>query len=340
MDLRPSDPVVHVAPGHRRLEVEFTALTFVAPENVHFQHRLEGWDDAWIDTGAKRSVSYSRLPAGRYVFHVTACNNAGVWNENGAAVGFVVAPFVWQTWWFRLSTGTVLVGALVWGIRLHERRKVRQQVQFLERRHAIERERARIARDIHDELGAGLTQIGLLADLGLSQTADTEQKQTSFSKIGSRARAAASALDEIVWAANPRNDNLPRLADYLCQLADDCFESAPVRCRKEVPLGLPTIPVGAELRHHLALTVKEALTNALKHSGAKTVRLRLTWNVPDLLIAVEDDGVGFEQGGESSRRNGLRNQAMRMHEIGGTVEIQSAPGQGTQVTLRVSVPPE
>ncbi len=180
----------------------------------------------------------------------------------------------------------------------------------------------------------------MLADLGLSQTADPEQKQTSFSKIGGRARAAASALDEIVWAANPRNDNLPRLADYLCQLADDCFESSPIRCRKEVPLGLPAVPVGAELRHQLALTVKEALTNALKHSAAQTVRLRLTWTAPDLLVAVEDDGAGFEPGGDAPRGNGLRNQAARMQEIGGTVEIKSAPGQGTQVTLRVSLPPE
>jgi ligand-binding sensor domain-containing protein/signal transduction histidine kinase len=340
MDLRPSEPMLHVAPGHRRLEVEYTALTFVAPENVHFQHRLEGWDDAWIDTGAKRSVSYSRLPAGRYVFRVTACNNAGVWNENGATVGFVVAPFFWQTWWFRLSVGTVLVGGLAFSIRLHERRKVRRKLETLERRHAIDRERVRIARDIHDELGAGLTQIGLLADLGLSQTADAEQKQTSFSKIGSRARTAASALDEIVWASNPRNDNLPRLADYLCQLADDCFEPTSVRCRKEVPTGLPAVPVGAELRHHLALTVKEALTNALKHSGARTVRLRLTWNPPELLVAVEDDGAGFEPGGDSPQGNGLRNQAARMKEIGGTVEIKSTPGQGTQVTLRVALPPE
>lgn len=338
-DLRHGEPALRVAPGHRRLEVEYTALTFVAPENVQFQRRLEGWDDAWIDAGARRSASYSRLPAGRYVFRVTACNNAGVWNENGAIVSFVVTPFLWQTWWFRLGAGTVLIGALVWGIRLHERRKVRQQVQFLERQHAVERERARIARDIHDELGAGLTQISLLADLGLSSTADTEQKQTSFSKIGFRARAAAGALDEIVWAANPRNDNLARLADYLCQLADDCFESSPVRCRKEVPMGLPPVPVGAELRHHLALTVKEALTNALKHSGAQTVRLRLAWNPPGLLITVEDDGAGFELGEETARGNGLRNQAARMREIGGTVDIKSAPGQGTQVTLQISLPP-
>ncbi len=340
MDLRTSEPAQYLAPSHRRLEVEYTALTFVAPDNVHFRHRLEGWDDGWIDTGTKRSVSYSRLPAGRYVFRVTACNNAGVWNENGAAMSFVVVPFLWQTWWFRLSTGTVLVGGLVLGIRLYERRKVRRQMAFLERRNAIERERARIARDIHDELGAGLTQIGLLADLGLSSTADAEQKQTSFSKIGSRARAAAGALDEIVWAANPRNDNLPRLADYLCQLADDCFESSPIRCRKEVPLGLPVVPIGAELRHHLALTVKEALTNALKHSRASTVRMRLTWNPPELVVAVEDDGIGFAADGDSSQGNGLRNQVTRMQEIGGTVETKSAPGHGTQVTLRVSLPPE
>jgi signal transduction histidine kinase len=226
---------------------------------------------------------------------------------------------------------------LAWGVRTYERRKVRRELEELERRNAIERERTRIARDIHDDLGAGLAQIGLLADLGSSQAADAQQAETSFSKIGSRARAAVSALDEIVWAANPRNDNLPSLADYLCHLADECFEHGPLHCRKEVPTGLPLIPVGAELRHNLALAVKEALTNALKHSGAQSVWLRLKWEAPNLVVSVEDDGAGMKEPTGAELANGLRNQAARMKDIGGTVEIQSAPGRGTRVLFQVKL---
>jgi signal transduction histidine kinase/streptogramin lyase len=329
---------LRVPPGYRKVDVEFTAPTFVAPENVQFQHRLKGWEEDWNEPTTQRHVSYPPLPHGEYVFQVRACNNVGVWSKTAAAVSLVVQPFFWQTWWFRLGTSTVLALALAWGVRRHERRRVRQRIAYLEQRHAIERERTRIARDIHDELGAGLAQIGLLADLGVAQPADAQQAQSSFSKIGVRARTAVGALDEIVWAANPRNDNLPRLADYLCHLADECFETGPIRCRKEVPTGLPPVPVGAELRHNLALAVKEALANVLKHSGAQNVWLRLSWEPPDLRVSVEDDGVGLPGSEPGQTADGLRNQLARMNDIGGTAEVQSAFGRGTKVSFHLRVP--
>ena len=342
MDARPvplprDGVALRVAPGHHKLELRFAAPTFIAPEGVQFRYRLQGWDEEWVAAGAERKASYSRLPAGDYAFQVTACSNAGVWNEAGATLKFIVQPFVWQTWWFRLGAGTVLAALLGWAIHVYERRRVRRKLEELERRNAIERERTRIARDIHDDLGASLAQIGLLADLGASQSADARQAETSFAKIGARARAAISALDEIVWAANPRNDNLPRLADYLSHLADECFEHGPLRCRKEIPTGLPPIPVGAEARHNLALAVKEALTNALKHSSAQTVWLRLKWEAPDLVVAVEDDGAGMKDPAGGELADGLRNQTARMKDIGGTVAIHSAPDQGTRVSFRVKL---
>jgi ligand-binding sensor domain-containing protein/signal transduction histidine kinase len=331
---------LRLPPSHRKLEVEFTAPSFVGPENIQFRHQLEGWETEWTEPSTQRSVNYSRLPAGKYHFRVNACNSAGIWNERGAALSLIIQPFFWQTWWFRLAAGISLAVLLAWSVRNYERRRVRRELAELERRNAIERERTRIARDIHDDLGAGLAQIGLLADLGASQVADAPKVEASFSKIGARARAAVSSLDEIVWAANPRNDSLPRLADYLCHLADECFEHGPTRCRKEVPTGLPPIPVGAELRHNLALAVKEAFANALKHSGAQTVWLRLKWEAPELLISVEDDGVGLADRAEGELADGLRNQAARMEEIGGTVEVHSPAGQGTQVLFRVKLVPQ
>jgi signal transduction histidine kinase len=281
-------------------------------------------------------VNYSRLPAGSYTFQVTACNNSGVWNTTGATLSFVVAPFPWQTWWFRLGTGGALLILLGTTIRVVERRRIKRQLEFLERQHAVERERIRIARDIHDELGAGLTQIGLLADLGTSRSLNQDGVRLNLQKIEGRARAALMALDEIVWAVNPRNDNLTRLADYLCHIADECFESGPIRCRKDVPTGLPPVVVATELRHNLTLAVKEALTNVLKHSAANTVWLRLRWNMPELAISVEDNGVGFDPGTpRSAASSGLRNQTNRMKDIGGTVDITSVPGRGTHVEFRV-----
>ena len=334
--LQEEEPL-RLSPDHRKVELRFAAPTFVAPEGVRFRYRLQGWDEDWVLAGAERKATYTRLPAGQYQFQVTARNNAGVWNENAATIKFEVAPFFWQTWPFWLCTGVACVALLGWVIRKYEQRRVRRRLEELERRNAIERERARIARDIHDDLGAGLAQIGLLADLGASQAGDVKRAESSFSTIGARARSAVSSLDEIVWAANPRNDNLPRLADYLCHLADECFEHGPFRCRKEVPTGLPPILVGAELRHNLALAVKEALANVLKHSGAQTVWLRLKWEAPNLAVSVADDGSGLASRPESDLADGLRNQQTRMRDIGGTVEIQSSPGQGTQVLFKVKL---
>ena len=314
-----------------------TALSFASSESVRFQTRLDGWDTDWTDAPNQRSATYPQLPAGDYEFHVEACNEAGVWNERGATLSFKVEPFIWQTWWFRVGTGAIVFTSRVWGIRTYERRKVQLRLEFLERQHAIKRERTRIARDIHDELGTGLTQIGLLADLGANKPANLAEVQNSFDKIGLRARTAISALDEIVWAANPRNDNLPRLADYLCHLADDCFDATSIRCRKEVPTGLPPLLLGTELRHNPAMAVKETLANVLKHSHANTVWLRLAWNAPELRITVEDDGVGFDAQEADPSGNGIGNQASRMKDIGGTVEVQAKPGTGTRIVFSVRV---
>jgi signal transduction histidine kinase len=324
-----------VPPGHRQLKIEFTAFSFAAPESLSFKYRLRGWDEAWTEADSKRVAEFQRLAAGDYEFTVTARSSAGVWQQQGATLRFVVEPFFWQRWTFRIGVGGMTVGLLAWAIRTYERRRVRARLTELERQHAVERERARIARDIHDELGTGLTQISLLADVGCVKPGDPQEAEANFTKIAERARTAVQSLDEIVWAANPRNDFLPRVADYLCHLVDDGFENSTVRCRKEVPTGLPPIPVRAELRHNLALAVKESLANTLKHSRATMVRLKLEWNAPELVVTVEDDGAGFDPAGVRHPGEGLGNQTARMAEIGGTVAVHSTPGQGTRTVFRV-----
>lgn len=332
-----SESVLRIPPGHRRLEFEFTAFSFAAPESIMFKCKLEGWDEDWREPMDKRRMEFQRLGAGNYVFRVVARNSTGVWNPKGAEIRFTVDPFLYQRWWFRIGAGAIIIALLGWTIRSYERRKLRAKLAELERQQAVERERARIARDIHDELGTGLTQISLLADVGCVKPGDAQEAEANFIKIAERSRNAVQSLDEIVWAANPRNDFLPRLADYLCHLMDDCFENSTVRCRKEVPTGLLPVPVSAEVRHNLALAVKEALANTLKHARAATVRLKLEWHEPELVVTVEDDGVGFDVTKTHAFANGLSNQATRMKEIGGSVEIKSTAGVGTHSRFKVQL---
>ncbi|MGC9943557.1 MAG: ATP-binding protein, partial [Verrucomicrobiota bacterium] len=138
------------------------------------------------------------------------------------------------------------------------------------------------------------------------------------------------------WAVNPQNDNLTRLADYLCQMADECFADSSVRLVKEVPTQLPEFPIGAEMRHDLTLAVKEAFANLLKHSHATETRVRLLWNEPHLEISVEDNGRGFNPA-VPGQGNGLANQQVRLKRIGGTVELTSQRGEGTRIVFRVKL---
>jgi signal transduction histidine kinase len=250
----------------------------------------------------------------------------------------LLRPRFWQRWWFLgLMAGVVLVSVAL-TVQMLERRRAQRRIQWLERERAVAVERARIARDIHDELGAELAQIGLLADIGGGGAESVGERDRNFNRIARRARSVVASLDEIVWAVNPRNDNLARLADYLCRIADECFEETSIRCRKEVPTGLPEFPVGSETRHDLTLAVKEAFTNLLKHSGASEAWLKLVWNEPDLTICVEDNGCGFDSS-TARRGNGLENQRTRLDRNGGTVELESAPGRGTRLIIRIRLRP-
>jgi ligand-binding sensor domain-containing protein len=155
---------VRIPPGQNRLEFHYTGLSLVAPEEVKFKYRLDGLDREWVPAGTKRFASYSYVPPGYYTFHVIACNNDDIWNEAGQTLAMIVLPYFWQTWWFRLLAGLCIAAAGGGGVLIEMRRRMRRKLAWIERQSVIERERARIARDIHDDLGASLTRITMLSD--------------------------------------------------------------------------------------------------------------------------------------------------------------------------------
>src|SRR5262249_28418871 len=150
----------------------------------------------------------------------------------------------------------------------------------------------RISQDMHDDLGSQLTQVSQLCDLGQSETEGITAVKSQFERIGAQARSAVRALDEIVWATNPKSDNLPRFAEYIGRFADELFENSSVRCWQEIPTNLPKVPLGTEVRHNVFLAVKEALNNVLKHAGATEVWLRLVLQESEVSVLVEDNGRG------------------------------------------------
>lgn len=333
--------VLRLPPGHRKLDFEFTALGFLAPENVRFRHRLEGLDESWVESGTDRSISYSRLPAGDYRFRVAACNNVGVWNEEDMALVFAVAPFYWQTWWFRVGVGGSVLAIFGGSIRSFEKRKIRRRMEALERQHAVERERMRIARDLHDEMGANLTQIALLSELAQSDLARPELAKHHIDEVFRTAQSLTRSLDGIVWAVNPANDTLEQFVAHLCTFAPTFLQSAGVSCRLDVPDELPAMPLPAGVRHHLHLSTKELLHNIAKHAQATEVWLRLKLTPDTLTLVLEDNGRGFQPPAATAPgADGLGNLRHRMGEIGGSVEQQSQAGRGTVTTLIAPLQPD
>ena len=335
---RQPQPSLAFPAGSRRFEFHYAGLSLSAPEGLRFRHRLEGVDAEWVETGSRREASYNRLPHGTYTFRVQACNREGIWSQPGDLVTFSVPPFFWQTWWFiglfLLTFGT----AVGWIVGLALRRRHQRHLRLVERLHAAERERTRIARDIHDDLGSSLTEIGLLGALAVRESTPPAAAREQVARMMERAEELAHKLDETVWAVNPKNDSLRHLATYLCNFAKSFLEPTTIRCRLDVAADLPDATLTAEVRHNVFLVAKEALNNAVRHSGATEIGLRMTGKKGLFTLEVTDNGRGFATEAKREVGNGLRNMAGRMEEIGGQFEVRSTPAQGTTISLRLPLP--
>ena len=300
-----------------------------------------------MEAQGRRVAYYSHLPPGKFRFRVTASDGDGNWNETGPTLGLEVLPYFWQTWWFLVLAGISVLGTLGGVVRYVEIRKMRFQVERAEREGAIERERARIAKDIHDDLGASLTEITLLSELAQGGEGPPEEIQTDMRKIAARTRHLTRALDATVWAVNPRNDTLESLVTYTCSHAEDYLKPAGIRCRLEVPERLPGQVLTAAVRHNVFLIVKEALHNVVKHAEATEVSLRIVIKDGGMTLVIEDNGKGFEPdtqgvkvGTERRHGSGLANMKTRAEENGGKFELRSDPHGGTRIQLEVGFTPQ
>jgi signal transduction histidine kinase/ligand-binding sensor domain-containing protein len=336
--LTAKDTVLHLPPGHRSIKFEFTASSFNAPENIQFRHRLKGVEEGWVQGSGNRSVTYPRLDSGSYVFEVTAANGDGDWNQTGAQITLVVAPFFWQTWWFRLAAVAGFTLSIIAIVRYVSFRRLRARLHLLEQQAALQRERARIAKDIHDDLGANLTQIAFLGELANQDRGEPNVVGERIGKISATARQAVKSLDEIVWAVNPRNDTLAHLLDYAGQFAVDYLRTLGIRCRLDFPGEIPARELSTDLRHNLFLAVKEALHNIFKHASATEVWLRAMVDARGLEFFIEDNGCGFTSAPDDALADGLRNMKQRMADIGGSFRLESRPGSGTKIILHLPWP--
>lgn len=322
----------------RRVEFVYTALSFAAPERIRFKHRLQGYDADWTEAGPSRLATYAKLAPGPYTFQVIACNNAGVWSAAVQSLHFRIAAPFWKTWWFYSLAGLTSAGMLGASIRFVSVRKLKRKLRRLEEAHAIEKERMRIAQDMHDELGAKLSRISFLSDMVRRTVPETSEATRQMEEVSDASREVIRTVDEIVWAVSPRNDSLESLAHYISRHAEEFFEFTPIELELKLPDEFPARRLSADIRHNLFCAVKESLTNVLKHSKATRVQIEFGAHAAAFEVTVTDNGQGFSTAtAVPSARvgNGLPNMRERLASINGRLAIHSEPGKGTRLSFVV-----
>jgi signal transduction histidine kinase/ligand-binding sensor domain-containing protein len=331
--------MVTLRPENEQLEIHFTALNFSAPKRaqlaVRFKYQLEGRDKKPTDAGGERVAHFSRLAHGKYVFRVTACNEDGYWNDTGATIAVTVLPPFWQTRPFVIATTLVFLGALAGIIYLISTAKLKRQLRVAQQKEMIEHERARIARDLHDQLGANLTQVTLLGEMAEADKELPGEVEQHAQQICATARETTRSLDEIVWAVNPSNDTLESLANYACKYAQDYFAMAGVSYRAELPMQLPPAPIPPEVRHNVFLAFKEAVNNVVKHAHASEARVRLQLEPEQFVLSITDNGRGLGDVSGKQLRNGMKNMRRRLADVRGEFDIAPGTDGGTVVQLKV-----
>jgi ligand-binding sensor domain-containing protein/signal transduction histidine kinase len=329
---------IRLPPGAARmLEFDYTANSFVAAEKVRFKVILEGHEDNWrLLDSSERKAFYANLRPGNYRFRVKACNNHGIWNERGAEFAFSLAPKFIQTPWFpavcALSLLAVSGGFAFWRLRWQRR------LLLAEQNTTLERERSRIAQDLHDDLGSALTGLALEADVAQKNSGRADGH--ALKRIASGSRALADRMREVVWAINPKCDSADHLAGFFAHYAEDYLSSAGLRCRFELPTEIEHVSLHSEVRYQLFAAFKEALHNVVRHARACVVAITINVAGGVLRIEVQDDGRGLEPmklGQNASAGDGLENMRHRLASVGGEAKIEFSEGSGTRVILSISL---
>jgi signal transduction histidine kinase/ligand-binding sensor domain-containing protein len=333
---------VKIQPGQVYFEVHYSGLSFINPELVKFKYRLEGLDADWIDAGTRRAAYYSHLPPGKYRFTVLAANRDGVWNNQGASIEITVLPPFWRTWWFV----TLAVLALA-GIALAF---YRHRIGILKRAHATqeafsqqliesqEEERRRIAAELHDSLGQSLVLIRNWALLGKKALGDSEPVSANLNEISSAASSAITEVREIAYNLGPYQLERLGLAHTIREMVEKVSRTAPIHFSVEVDELNGFFSKQGEIS--IYRIVQEAINNIVKHSGATTAVIEIRNEVGRLAVTIRDNGQGFSTDGGApqqsrSRGFGLIGMEERVRMLKGELVVQSSPGQGTRIEIKL-----
>jgi len=315
------------------LAFHLSAPTYIDEKQTRFSYMLEGsGNENWSEPSTNTSINLVNLSPGEYTLEAKAIFLHGLYPDVESSFSFTILPPWWLTWWFKSIVALAIVGLIFLGVRLYIRRKLEIQRSILERKQAIEKERTRIATDMHDDLGAGLSQIKFLSEaIGMKRQKHLPIEE-EVSSIRSFSDEMIDKMGEIVWALNEKNDTLSDLLSYTRSYAVEYLAQNSIHCHVEEPDNISQDYVSSEFRRNIYLTVKESLHNIVKHAQATEVFIKIeisNW----LTIQIRDNGIGINNSAKNSWGNGLASMNNRVKELKGTFKIESM--EGTLITIKV-----
>lgn len=332
---------LRVLPAHRSpVEIAFTAPVFRAGDQTRFRYRMLGLDSRWLDTGNSRQVSFAHLRPGRYSFEVAVIHADRRASAIPDRLDLELVPRFTERDEVHSGVGLLLITGITLGVRW--RLKELRRIERLEYQNALARERERLARDLHDGLGARLTEIALLSGGDDAGDPSGGTLRGRLETLAARSAEALGSLRELIWTANPRADTLESLIGRLADQAERLLRAASITPRLLLPPTLPRLPVGPAFRRQVLLATLEAVNNAVRHARPRRVAITVTCDRETLGIEIHDDGAGFDPDGPPRRGEGglgLESMRDRLESLGGGCEVHSVPGQGCRVMLRAPLPP-
>jgi signal transduction histidine kinase len=318
------------------LSFAFAPLEFTQPEKNLIKYRLIGLDTHWVSLGEERKVSFIGLSSGKYILQAKACNNDGIWNRIPKQLNIIIVPPLWKRPWFMALFVLLLLSAFGILIRYFSTRKLKRKLEILERHRILEEERTRISRDMHDEIGAGLSKISLLCEISKKKDNLSDDTRMQMEKITTSSRQIVDNMGEIIWSLNPKHDTLYELLSYMRDYIYEYFEALPIKLSLKFPEidVFSAVTIDARFRRNIFLVVKEALHNIVKHSSATVAIVDIEIVKEKMTILISDNGKGIctdDMPGKYS--NGLKNMKQRITEIGGEIKIVSEQNKGTLIRI-------
>ena len=332
---------VTINPGQENLEIQYTALSLVKSQQIRFRYRLDGLDPSWINAGTRRTAYYSRVPAGTYTFLVIAANSDGIWNEAGASLEVHVLPPFYSTWWFRLLTILAVAGMiyLIWRLRTAQwkQRQAAQRAFSRELLASQERERKRIAAELHDSIGQRLVVIKNLALLRLQNLNGNLVEREQVEEICTEASSAITEVREISHDLRPYQLDRLGLTKALRSMVESVGKASKTAFSSSIDdiddLLTPEYQIG------FYRITQECLSNILKHAEANEANVVVRRNGTRLQLSVSDNGKGFTTSSANTEARkggfGLINISERVQLFAGKLEIQSAPMKGATINIDI-----